>query len=170
MKNLFATLAIVVMGTTASLPVLAATPVMEPSAASIQSRVAQIQANVTSFQTQVAAYKSETRYESDLQWVMKANGITRAEAILRKDRAHFSQSGLLGKSPLSPFERFVFNPATGAWGTIGASAFYAGWNQLTGTHVLTTVKRAEVRADNFWYCPTGQTYVYTDTVSTCVNL
>ena len=159
--------AFIALGIAPSLAVQAATVSPQPSNAYVQSRVSQIEANVIGFQPHVAVYKAESRYETDLKWVMKVNKISRAEAIVRKDRAHFSQSGLIGTSPVSPLERFVFNPATGAWQTTTLNSFYAGWNPLIGAHVTTEVKRAEVRADNYWYCPTGKQFVYTVAGSVC---
>lgn len=148
-----------------SAPVLAAT---DPYAPQIQTDVAAKQSRISAYETSVQYqdYTGAARMESNIQEVMRLNGITHEEATARYLSAIVSQSGSVGLNPIYPASKMAFNPAFQAWMDLGGN-FYAGFDPLSGTHRMIQELRAKVRMDNFWYCPVGQNFVYTDSTSTC---
>lgn len=111
-------------------------------------------------------YLPADRYNTDVQTVMQLNGITREEAIARIARALIAQNGYMPKPPIAQGYGAVYNPAPHAFQQALSQMFYAGVNKTNNQPVFTVDKRTELR-DSFWYCPTGQTYVYTADRSYC---
>lgn len=145
-------------------PVLAADPL-----------TAQINADVAAKQSRVAAYTASAQYseytgamrmESAIKDVMKMNKISREAATARYIAAIISQSGAVGRNPLYPESRMAFDPSDQTWKDLGGS-HYAGYDTVRGVHMTTPEIRSTVRMDNFWYCASGLTYVYTVAGSVC---
>lgn len=98
--------------------------------------------------------------------VMADNKLSHDQAIERIARALMSLAGLVphpradiwGVAAYDPHFNAFVNPLTGY--------YFAGVNPKSGTPQFTVEKRAEV-GDNFWYCPSNQTYTYFTDHSEC---
>lgn len=106
------------------------------------------------------------RYNTDLEFVMKANGISREDAIARMARALIAQNGRMPAPPIQQGYGAAYDPAPHAFRQATSRGFYAGVKEDGSTHVFLPEQRA-VLLDSFWYCQKGLVYTYTADKSFC---
>ena len=144
----------------ASAPALAGTP-EDPA---IQARIDQMLRAVANGTQEVNL--PADRYNTDLAFVMKVNGISREAAIDRMARALISVSGNVPKPPLPQGYGIAYDPAPHAFRQAASRTFYAGMNLETNQPVFLAEQRHAL-LDSFWYCSPGLTYVYGPEASKC---
>lgn len=148
--------------------VLGTAPVVSAATASenqlIQARIDAMLYAVENHHPEVSL--AADRYNTDLAFVMSANGISREDAIARMARALIAQNGRMPAPPVPSNVGAAYDPAPHAFRQAQARTFYAGVDPVTGTHVFTVEQRATL-LDSFWYCAKGLTYTYGPAASAC---
>lgn len=130
----------------------------------IQARIDKMQAAASNHSPEV--YTAADRYNTNVQEVMRLNGITREAAIARIARALIAQKGNMPKPPVLSGYGIAYDSAPHALRSAYSRMFYAGINLLTNQPTF-TVEQRHVLLDSFWYCSAGQEYVYSEAKSYC---
>lgn len=165
MKNIIVSL--LMLASLVAMPASAAT-VVDPMEAQIAKRVAEMQFAASNSTGRWQVYTSEQRNAERVADVAKMNNVSLEKAAKIVYRGWHSQNAMLGRSPIWPIAGLAFRPLVGGWvNAYSITQAYAGYDPLTGVHVTTAAQRDEVRDDNFWYCPVGQTYTYSIASSEC---
>lgn len=162
MKNLLITALSISLLLPLTAPLMAQAASVEDQA--IQTRINAMLKAVANGNPEV--YLAADRYNTDLEFVMKVNGITREQAIARMARALIAQNGYSPKPDIAQGYGAAYDPAPHAYRQAASRMYYAGVNLETNQPVFLPEQRTEM-GDNFWYCNPGLKYVYTAEESKC---
>ncbi len=108
----------------------------------------------------------ELQTQAQVEWVMKANGISHTEALARIRHGLDSQHEKINPATEVPKDYSpTYNPQFNAIQQNGAG-FYAG-KAADGSHVFTTEQRAQMLERLYRYCPIGTSFTFEGVTSAC---